>query len=66
MENRKRPWQHKAKVVWVVNGVHHNVDECHAVAYPIARQYVRENKQSNAFRGGVLLCVSMQANAYAD
>lgn len=64
MEGQKRPWQHKAKVVWVVNGKHHDVHECFEVSYPIARAYVRENKHSNAYKGGTLLCVSVNAKAY--
>ena len=64
MEHPKRLWQHKAKVVWVVNGKSHDVHECHAVSFPIARQYKKDNKHSNQYLGGILCVVSMQALAY--
>lgn len=60
----RQSWQHKAKVVWVANGKHHDVHECHGVSFPEARAYKRENKHSPQYVGGILCVVSMQAKAY--
>jgi hypothetical protein len=54
-----REFVHNAKVVWIRNGKAFPVHECHDVHYAIARQFVRENKNSNAYKGGVLKAVSM-------
>jgi hypothetical protein len=50
---------HNAKVVWIRGGKAFPVHECHDVAYPIARQYVKDHCHDSVYSGGVLKAVSM-------
>jgi len=53
------PFQHNAKVIFIMGGKYFPVHECHDVHYALARKYVRENKRNPQFNGGKLLAVSM-------